>query len=192
MALYGGALGAATILISLLNRTPFGTDPEHLRLIDSVFVSLSGGIAGILVALPLGYYMGAMSGARPTNLFVWWAVGLAFGVAMSFMTGALVPVSLVFEDLSVGLIQPGQVFERLLDAVFRAPLNLFVHGSLSMFTGLLAGSLFGTGGWVVDMFNTSSRPVAANVGPWAIALILGFAVVVIAVFGSPDALAKLG
>ena len=192
MALYGGALGAASILISLLNRTPFGADPEHLRLIDSVFISLAGAIAGIAVALPLGYFMGGASGAKPSNLLLWWAVGLAFGLALPFVTGALVPLSLVFEDLSIGLIRPGQVFERVLDSVFRAPLNLFVNGALSMFTGLLAGAIFGTGGWVADMFNASRRPVAAKVGPWVVAIVLGSVAVVIAVFGSPDALAKLG
>lgn len=192
MALYGGALGAAAIIISLLNRGPFDADPERLRLIDSVYVSLGGGIAGVLVALPLGYFMGAASGTRPSNLLRWWVVGIAFGVALPFATGAVVPFTLVFEDLSVGLIRPGQVIGRILDAVFRAPLNLILRGALGIFTGLLAGAIFGTGGWVADMFNASSKPVAAKVGPLVVAIILGSVAVVIAVFGSPDALAKLG
>ena len=192
LAMYGGALGAATILISLLHRTPFGLEPQHMRLVPSVFVSLGGGIAGVLIALPMGYFTGAGSGSRLQDLLVWWGIGFAFGVLLPFLTGALVPLSMIFVDLSLDIIQPDELFVLILDAVFRAPLNVFINGALSLYTGLLAGALFGTGGWVLDMLNGSSKPVAANFGPWAIAFILGFVAVGIAVFGSPDTLAKLG
>ena len=197
LALYGGALGAATILISLLNRTKGQTDglvflePEHMGLAASVFFSLGGGIAGVLVALPLGYLIGARA-TEHHNLLVWWGIGLAFGVALPFLTGALSPLSEVFVLLSLDIIQPGDLFDQVVDAAIRAPLSIVVNGIFSLYTGLLAGALFGTGGWVVDMFNGSTRPVASKVGPWAIALILGSVAVLIAVFGSPNTLEKLG
>ena len=57
------------------------------------------------------------------------------------MTGALVPMSLVFVNLSLDIIQPGEVFNQMVDAVIRAPLSIVVHGTLSLYTGLLAGAL---------------------------------------------------
>jgi hypothetical protein len=157
----------------------------------TVYISLSGAIAGILIALLLGHIIGGM-GAKPRNLLAWWMFGFAFGVMLPFLTGGLLPMSVVFLNLSLDIIQPGDLFGQLTDAVLRAPQGIFRDGTLSLFTGLLAGALFGTGGWLVDMFNTSSKPMAARVGPWVVVSILGSVFFAIAVFGSADALSKLG
>ncbi len=191
LALYGGALGAASALILELERKPWYVEPEHMPLIPSFFISLSGGIAGVLVALPLGYLIGARA-TESSSLPRWWVIGLAFGLLLPFVTGALFPLSLVFVNLSLGVIQSSDLIGQILDAGIRAPLSTVVNGGAGLYTGLLAGALFGTGGWAVNMFNASTRPVASRIGPWAIVLVLGGMVVVIALFGSPDALVKLG
>ena len=191
LTLYAGALGAAVVLISLLTRTKPWVEPEHLSFAPSVFLSLGGALAGILIVWPLAYWFGDGAGA-PRGLLAWLAVGFGFGVLLPLLTGAFLPLSIVFVDLSLGVISAGQLFSSALDALFRAPLSLAVHGALGIFTGLLAGALFGTGAWVVDMVNASSNPVASRYGPWAIALLLGSIAVVIAVFGPADTLAKLG
>ena len=190
LTLYGGALGAAVVLISLLTRTKPWVEPEHLSFAPSVFLSLGGALAGILIVWPTTYWLGDSAGA-PRGLLAWLAIGFGFGVLLPLLAGAFLPLSIVFVDLSLGIISASELFSRALDALFRAPLSL-VYGALGIFTGLLAGALFGTGAWVVDMVNASSNPVASRYGPWAIIILLGFIAVVIAVFGPPDTLAKLG
>ena len=66
----------------------------------------------------------------------------------------------------------------------------YVEGAV--FTWLLAGALFGTGAWVIDMLNASPNLIASKYGTWAVALSLGSAVVAFAVFGPPETLRSLG
>ena len=191
LSLYGGALGAAVVLISLLTRTKPWVEPEHLSFAPSVFLSLGGALAGILVVWPIAYWLGDRAG-EPRGLLSWLAVGFGFGVLVPLLTGAFLPLSVLLVDLNLGVVNSGELFSRVLDALFRAPLSLVVHGALGIFTGLLAGALFATGAWVVDMVNASSNPVASRYGPWAIVVLFGFIAVAIAVFGPADTLAKLG
>ncbi len=48
--LYGGALGAATLLISFLAQTPFPKTPERMALLPSVILSSGGVVAGGILA----------------------------------------------------------------------------------------------------------------------------------------------
>ncbi len=95
-------------------------------------------------------------------------------------------------NLALGSIPLSELTSHTLEAFVRAPANAFTQGTLGLFTGLLAGTLFGVGGWVMDIANTSPYPNVSRYGPYVISLGLSAGVVAIAAFGPADALAKLG
>ncbi len=189
---YAGALGAAAVLVSFLVKTDIIIrEPEHMTLIPSVFLSSAGGLGGVLIAWPLARWLSEGSD-RPHNLLIWWLLGVGFGIILPFLTGALLPLSAVFMELALGTIGAGELLSETLNAVFRTPIYMVTHGAYALLTSLLAGGLFGTGAWIIDRFNAASNPSVSRYGPWAVALVLGFAVVAIAAFGPPETLERLG
>ena len=191
LALYGGALGVASLFVSLLAQTEPPDEPEHLS--PTVAVILSGGafLAGAILASVIVYWAGSITDEALNPL--WWAIfGFAFGVLVPFFTGMLMPVNGVFLNLKLGIIAPSELFSAVLDSVFRAPSFAFSHGTLGLFTGILAGLLFGVGGWVIDVVNASANPRSSRYGAVAITTSLSAAIVAVAVLASPSFLANFG
>ncbi len=191
LALYGGALGASSVLINLLTRTKPWVEPEHMAFVPSTFISISGAVAAILLVLPIAILLGERTD-EPRGLPMWLGIGAGYGVLLPFLTGAFLPLSLVFVDLSLGVIEAGDIVTEVLSGLFRTPLFMFVHGTLGLFTGLLTGVVFGAGAWAIDRLNGSPHLPASQVSPWAVAVVLGLIAVVVAVFGPSETLAKLG
>ncbi len=188
VTLYSCALGAAAVLVSFLVRM---NAPQHMTPIPSMFFSLAGALAALLITWPSIYWI-ASGNEGPRSLWQWSVIGLVYGLLMPFLTGALLPLSAVFVELTIGTIKLGQLWSQSWNAVFQAPAYSFIHGTIGIFTGLLAGALLGIGGWVIDRINSISNPIARRYCPWAMSLILGSIVVGFAVFGSPETLARLG
>ncbi len=69
---------------------------------------------------------------------------------------------------------------------------LFPRGVLGLFTGLIAGTMFGVGARVMDIASTSSHPDASKYVPYVFSVSFSAVVLTVAAFGMADALAKLG
>ncbi|MGQ4810019.1 hypothetical protein NKDENANG_03463 [Candidatus Entotheonellaceae bacterium PAL068K] len=189
--LYGGALGAATLLVSFLAQTPFPKTPERMALLPSAILSSSGGVAGGILAGLTTYWM-AQNTDRARHPLAWMALGWGYGVLLPFCTGMFLPVCSVFLNRSLGVIARSEIAPQVLNALFRAPATAFVHGAFGLYTGLLAGVCFGTGAWLIDRANTASNPMVSQYGTYTLALVLAIAVVAVAAFVPPVTLAKLG
>lgn len=189
--LYGGALGAATLLISFLAQTPFPKTPERMALLPSAILSSGGVVAGGILAGLTTYWV-AQRTDKARHPLTWMALGCGYGVLLPFCTGMFLPVCSVFLNRALGVIARSEIAPQVLNALFRAPVSAFVHGAFGLYTGLLAGVCFGTGAWLIDRANTASNPMVAHYGTYALALVLALAVVAVAAFVSPVTLAQLG
>lgn len=191
VALYGGAVGAAALFVSLLAQVRFPNEPEHMALLASVFLGSGGALAGGALAALITYSVGQKAD-KARHLLAWEALGFGYGVLLPFFTGMLIPLSGVFLNLAVGVITAGEVFSQVVDAISRSPAFAFSQGTFGLFTGMLAGLLLGTGAWLIDTANAEPNARVSGYGPWAIAAVLSIGVVAVAAFGPPPTLAKLG
>lgn len=194
VALYGGALGAAAFLVAVLAtaklRPPL-YEPEHMSLLPSVFLSGAGAGAGALVALLLTY-LAIKRADYAQHPLVWVAFGVGFAIVVPFLTGALAPVSIVFLNLRLGAIAPGDVFSGILDSAFRAPTSSITYGATSLAPTALAALLFASGAWLIDTANASNKVIVSRYGAYAITLALSVGFVAFAALGPPSTLVRLG
>ena len=191
VTVYGSALGAAAILISIIARTGIYDEAEHLTFVPSVLSALTGALGAGLVT-PLAVYHARDRANESAGLLTWLALGLGFGLASAFVTGGLLPLSVVIISLAEGVVGLGELPSLAFEAALRGVRSFYIEGALAIFTWLLAGALFGVGAWVIDKLNASPNVVISKYGTWAVTLTLGLTVVVIAVFGPPETLRKLG
>ena len=194
LALYGGALGAAAIIISFLARQQLRAplyETQHLSLNIYVFLSGAGLIAGALVVSMLTYWLISRSNFAQHPL-AWVAIGFGYAILVPFATGFLAPFSIVFLNLQLGVFESGDVSPGLLDALFRAPHSTFSYGTVALGTTAVAALMFAPGAWLIDTVNASRSVIVARYGSFAITLALSSGFVAFAVLGPPSTLAKLG
>ena len=193
LGFYGGMLGGGALLVNLLSRTKFPQEPEHLTVEATVFTS--GGAA--LVCALMGGLIGVIISKygereRSHGIVVWLALGFLFGVCSPLVTGASIPTSGVLMTLNQGVISAGDLPLQIIEGLMRAPSFAFTHGVFGLFTGLLAGVLFGAGAAAIDRTNYSSHGLVSTYAPYAIAVSLGILFYAVAAFGPPETLARFG
>jgi hypothetical protein len=191
VALYGGALGSAAILISIMARTGRFDEAGHLAFTPGLITAITGAIAATLIT-PLAVYHMRYNADEPGGILLWLALGLGFGVASSFVTGGLVPLNVVFITFAEGDIKLGELPSFVVEGAFQGIRSFFIDGALAIYTWLLAGALFGIGAWIIDKLNASPNPVASKYGTWVVTLFLGLTIVSIAVLGPPESRRKFG
>ena len=184
------SFGLAAVLVSFLVNTDPRLDPAHLDFAPSAIFGGAGAVAAMAIAAPVSYRLGKVG--PPRSLWVCLGWGLALGLILPIVTGALLPSSVVVMDWNRELISAGRIPSELLSAQFRAPLNSFVFTSLNIFTGLLFGAVFGLGFWVINILVAASNLAVSRYGPWIFAFAFGAAAVLWSAYGPPDVLARLG
>ena len=160
---FASALGAAAILTSVIVHTGIYDDPEHLTFVPSVVSALTGALAAGLVT-PLAIYHARDRAEDSGGVLTWLALGLGFGLASSFVTGGLLPLSAVMMSLAEGAVGLGELPSQALEAALRGIRSFYIEGTLAIFTWLLAGAIFGTGGWALDKLNASPSIIASRYG----------------------------
>lgn len=194
LILYGGALGIATLLVSLLARAAQESYPNpavHMPFTPSLFLSFAGAIIGILLSGLFVVWL-VRSTEKARNPLFWAAIGLAYGVTLPFFTGMLIPMSTAFMNLAIGISTLGGFFGEAGDAIFRALSFGFTNGVFGLFTGLLGGFLFAIGAWIIDLTIASSNRYISQYLSSVIAVTLSIGVVLFAAYGPPKFLANLG
>ena len=193
LSIYGGAVGAASLLVNLLSRSDFPNIPEHMPA-DATLL-LSGGAAfvcAILAGLIAFWLTGGDERRSARGLIVWLAIGFGFGVLSPAVTGASLPMTTMLLGLGNGLMGVGELPIEIISAIMRAPSFVFTHGVFGLFTGFMAGALFGAGAWLVDRAAYSPSRLVSIYAPYAIAISLGGLLYGIAAFGPPETLARFG
>ena len=194
LAVYGGALGAAALIVNFISRTPYPQVPSHMpppaTAIFSVWAFLACGTLGALFAR---WFAAPFEDALIHRLLKWIVgIGLGFGIFSPALTGAFIPMSQVFIDAYYGGRAPLEIPAYALGALFRAPGFAISHGILGLFTGMLAGALFGAGAWGVNELNRSGSEPLAKYGGCVLALLLSAALYGVAVLAPAPSLERWG
>ncbi len=191
LAVYGGALGASSLLINFLSRTKYPDIPAHMSLAPTLL--LSGGAFVVCAALGgLIAYWSSKQESELRNVIMWLLIGFGFGVLSPIITGGTLPLSLVLVDLEAGVASLGEVPVRITNALFHMPRFAFTHGVFGLFTGLLAGALFGLGALLMSTLRESAGGAVAKYSPYVLAIALSILFYAIATLGPAPTLARLG
>ena len=200
VAIYGAAIGIATVLVNFLARADAIDIPQHLPFWTSLLFSSAAALAGIAITGPIAYWVygtrhvfSKVEAREPRNLIVWAVLGFGYGIVFPLLMGAyFLPISFYFHDFAIGLTSAPQLMSRAFDVVLIWPVLALVFGSGLFFTGLIAGALFGGGGWIIDRFNASADPATAKYGTWIMAVVLSVGVVSMVAVVPEATLARLG
>ena len=185
-------MGAATVPIALLARSdPRLTVPEHMALAPTVYLSIAGAIAGALLTWPIVRKLPDMVGEH-RGWVIWLIFGIFFGLFIPFLTGVVLPFAVVFLNVHLDVIGFREVPAELLASGFRVPLQAFVYGVLSLYTGAIAGIVFGIGGYAIDEFGHSENALVHKYARWTIALAVGTMAIAFAVWAPASTVAKFG
>ncbi len=181
-ALYGIVLSILGLYITLPARLAESVDYYTFELIRPEIVpflrvSISAILSGALVTGSLVYVFSGVA-VRRRHPLIWGAVGLAYGLAISFITGLFIPTVGGIVDLLTGHSSLGALWNSLLYLVLGTPLFAAVYGILGLYVGLLQGLLLAIGGWLMDVVSASVNTRAARYGPVAVSVILSFLVAV--------------
>ena len=193
VAFLGGALGGAALLVNFLARTDPPHVPQHMP--ADATILLSGGAAtvcAVVSGLMTLWMTNPQERERARGLLVWLLAGFGFGVLSPVFTGAVLPLAMMFLATLNGDLPSSDFLVHTASALLQAPSFAFTHGVFGLFTGLMAGALFGVGAWLVDVTAHSSARQVAAYAPYAIAASLGVLIYGIAVFGPPETLARFG
>lgn len=193
LALYGAALGGASLIVNRLARMDRPQTPEHMSADATIFLSGGAAIAcGFLAAIiVLWLTSGAeMRGAR--NPLIWLAAGFGFGILSPAVTGAALPMSLMLLEWRTDVISVGEVPMGVVSSLMFVPNSVFQQGVFGLFTGFLAGALWGIGAIPIDLAANSRNRAISTWGPWAIAAAFGAAFYSVSVLAPAEWLARFG
>lgn len=217
LVLYGMLLVAAATIVATIYSPGIDQDPRRLIGLLAVGTVTGGCLFSLIFLLPVLRWIGA----RPEEsriLPIWLLIGFAFGVCAVFLAGASQPFVFAVYTNILDFQSIGRLLDDMIDAFFRAPLSAFTFGVFALYIGVLMVPVFGIGAWVIDMLNRMNYPNAyadpwieavgdmipvtrrwaaaaapwlSVVGPWAIALIVGGAILLFTITGPIEFLARL-
>ena len=216
LVLYGLLLAAASAIVSYIYSP--GIDMPPRRLIGAnAFAFVCGGAIFTLIFLwpVLRWISGRAEESRVLPL--WLFIGITFGVFSVFLIGASKPFVIAIINNIIDFRTIGTLIDNLIDSFLYAFLESFRFGVLSLYVGFIAGIIYGIGAWLIDMLNrmnyahaytdpwveaigdmlpatrrwaSAAAPWLSIVGPWAIALIVGGAILLYTATGPVEFLAR--
>lgn len=200
IGLYGGVVGAGTVLVNFLSQADFPDLPERLPAFQSALFSIAGFWAGGIITYFASYWIlgpfqefGPFKKRDHRRLPIWFFLGFSYGVLFSIIMGGIfLPITFNFLDFINGLISVPQLLIRTSDLLIAWPALALVLGTRLLFTGLIAGVVFGGGAWIVDRFNASDHPKMAKYGPPVVSVVLSIIIVVVVAFVPESTLSRLG
>ena len=185
-AAYGAALAAAGLYVSLparlaeqIDRHDFVLQRPALGpfLRSAAGAALAGGLlGGVLVVLISG-------GPRPRYLAARWLLtGAVFGLAVPFLSWALLPPVGDVIDLAAGRLAFPDFLPRLGANLVDTLRFSSVNGILGLYVGLVSGALLAAGGALMEALSAGGEVVALR-PPLAACAVLTFGICLAVFFG---------
>lgn len=181
------------MIVNRLSRIDRPRTPEHLSVDATVIMSLGAAIVcGVLAALIVLWLTGGDARRSARNPLVWLAAGFGFGVLSPAITGAALPMSIMLLEWRTDVISVGEVPMGVVSSLMFVPNSVFQQGVFGLFTGFLAGALWGIGAIPIDLAANSRNRAVATWGPWVISAALGAAFYGVSVLAPAEWLARFG
>lgn len=193
IAIYGSAVGSAAVIVNLLSRTPFISEPERLGLMAGLIIYGGGAVTGVFVGALVA--VAVQFGGHRWSLGVvpWLLFGLIYGLVFALvLAGLFAPLSNLVLDFYQGHLDLVEVLQGLSNIAISWPIRAIIDSALLLFSAGGAGVLFGAGAWIIDRFHTSPHEPTSCYGSWGISLLLGAMVLFIAILAPPTFLARFG
>ena len=216
LVLYGMLLAAAATIVGSIYSPGIDQAPRRLIASNAIFYVTGGCVFTLIFLLPVLRWVGSRA-EESRILPLWLLIGISFGICSVFLIGASRPVVAAFQTNMLDFVSIGRLIDNLIDSILYAPMRSFTFGVLSLYIGLIIGPIYGVGAWLIDMLNRMNYPHAYSdpwieamgdllpstrrwavavapwlsvVGPWAIALLIGGAVLLYTATGPVEALAR--
>ena len=217
LILYGMLLTAAAAIVASIYSPGIDMAPRRLIGMNAIGTAVGGCIFTLIFLLPVLRWIGSRA-EESRILPLWLFIGLTYGIFTVFLIGASLPFVFAFQINILDFRSIGKLIDDLIDAIFRMPLSAFTFGVFALYIGFIAGIIYSVGAWIIDMLNrmnyahayadpwveiigdmlpftrkwaSASAPWLSVVGPWAIALLVGGAVLLYATIGPIEFLARL-
>jgi len=216
IVLYGMLLTAAAAMVASIYSPGIDMAPRRLIGMNAVGTMAGGCVFTLIFLLPVLRWIGSRA-EESRILPIWLFVGFSYGIFTVFLIGASLPFVFAFQINILDFRSFGKLIDDLIDAIFRMPLSAFTFGVFALYIGFIAGIIYGIGAWIIDMFNrmnyvhaysdpwieaigdmipptrrwaSSAAPWLSVVGPWMVALLIGGAVLLFALTGPVEYLAR--
>ena len=217
LLLYGMLLTAAAAIVASIYSPGIDQDPRRLIGMNAVSTAVGGCLFTLIFLLPILRWIGSRA-EESRILPIWLLVGFSYGIFTVFLIGASLPFVFAFQINMLDFRSLGKLIDDIIDAFFRAPLSSFTFGVFALYIGIIAGMFYSLGAWIIDMLNrmnyvhayadpwieaigdmlpftrrwaSAAAPWLSVIGPWAIALLIGGAVLLYAATGPVEFLARL-
>ena len=217
LILYGMLLTAAAAIVASIYSPGIDMAPRRLIGMNAIGTAVGGCVFTLIFLLPVLRWIGSRA-EESRILPLWLFIGLTYGIFTVFLIGASLPFVFAFQINILDFRSIGKLIDDLIDAIFRMPLSAFTFGVFALYIGFIAGIIYSVGAWIIDMLNrmnyahayadpwveiigdmlpftrkwaSASAPWLSVVGPWAIALLVGGAVLLYATTGPIEFLARL-
>ena len=216
LVVYAILLTSAAALVASIYSPGIDQDPQRLIGINAISTAVGGCLFTLIFLLPVLRWIGSRA-EESRVLPIWFFVGISYGIFTVFLIGASLPFVFAFQINILNFRSIGMFLDDVIDAFFRAPLSGFTFGVFALYVGFIAGILYSIGAWLIDMLNRMNYPHAYSdpwieavgdmlpptrrwasaaapwlsvIGPWAIALLLGGAILLYATTGPIEFLAR--
>ncbi len=217
LVIYGLLIAAASAMIGTIYSPGIDMPPRRLIGVNAIATVIGSGAFTLIFLVPVLRWIGGRA-EESRILPIWLLIGLTYGIFSVFLTGASLPFVFAFQINLLNFTSMGTLIDDLIDSLFRAPLSAFTYGVFALYIGFIAGLFYGVGAWIIDMLNRMNYPYAysdpwieavgdilpttrrwasaaapwlSSIGPWVIALVVGGAMLLFAVTGPMEFLARL-
>ncbi len=216
LVVYAILLTSAAALVASIYSPGIDQDPQRLIGINAISTAVGGCLFTLIFLLPVLRWIGSRA-EESRVLPIWFFVGISYGIFTVFLIGASLPFVFAFQINILNFRSIGMFLDDVIDAFFRAPLSGFTFGVFALYVGFIAGILYSVGAWLIDMLNRMNYPHAYSdpwieavgdmlpptrrwasaaapwlsvIGPWAVALLIGGAILLYATTGPIEFLAR--
>ena len=201
VAVWGGAVGAAAVLVNFLTRAESFEVAERMSVGSSALFATSGFLGAFIMVGPAAYLMYGGRARfysdivrKPRGLVTWGLLGLGYGTLLPLISGAFfLPVAVDILSFRGGLMSVANLMVKAADLAAGAWISFALSLGIQLFfTGLLGAAVFALGGWLIDKLNISEDPNTANYRVWAVSVGLSLALIAAASLGPTALLRGLG
>ncbi len=191
ISLYSAFLGSGANLIAVLAQTSHYEIAPQLSLVSTFWFCIFGAVGALLI-VPISIYHFREGPMRGADLATWSLLALGFAVSWPFVTAAFFPITLHF----IQAIENGYEFTIFLsglpDVILRGFNSFFVYGAATIYTGILAGLVFGIGGVVIDTMEVISSRYRWGYASMCVSIILGVSLLGFSLFAPIELLNRFG